>query len=79
MGKSLKYIKQGCGHKTVACCQDCRLCFACCVCERIAKVVFGIAARVRKRDEWFIGGYLGHVEAEWREYREKGRAGGWRQ
>lgn len=65
--------KRGCGHRTAGCCRDCGLCFACCVCERVAKVIFRIAARVQKRDKWFIGGYLGHVMEAWDKHRDARR------
>jgi hypothetical protein len=57
--------RQRCGHTTKAACIDCSQCFTCCQCEKLKrkwlKQFMGIASRVQKRDEWFIGGFLGEV------------------
>jgi hypothetical protein len=61
--------RQSCRHITKAACKVCGMCFACCPCDQVAKVIFTLASRIQKRDKWFIGGYLGAVMEEWEEKR----------
>lgn len=42
--------------------------------RKVASEIFKLARSIQKRDEWFIGGYLGVVEEEWDE-RENKRMG----
>jgi hypothetical protein len=39
--------------------------------KQTAKEIFALASRIKKRDSWFIGGYLGTVIEEWREREAK--------
>jgi hypothetical protein len=39
--------------------------------KQAAKEIFALASRIKKRDNWFIGGYLGTVMGEWEEREAK--------
>ena len=41
--------------------------------KQTAKEIFALASRIKKRDSWFIGGYLGTVIEEWKEREAKKR------
>ena len=42
--------------------------------RKVASEIFKLARSIWKRDDWFIGGYLGVVEEEWDERENKSAA-----